>query len=302
MTRSEIGEPSSSPWVLLATPAAAGGAPDADSPTRTYCTPCHGLAGNGRGINVAGMAVRPHRHAQRWRRAATRTCSARSFGGPVGRSALAAAVARCSTMSRSGARHLSSPSCHLHDGSGPPGSPQPAAPPAPGRNAWSRAGLEMLMAPAAADERCGCTGCDGGETRRRAATKTSRRRRRRASGALPERGVARDRDLRRGARARGRLDSQGVGVQRQVRVLSDPRRVTSSRSAFVNLSSMENTIHWHGMHQQGTWQNDGDAAVTQQPVPLAVHLRLHRHAARHALVPLPRQRRRARRGARYWDC
>ncbi len=36
---------------------------------------------------------------------------------------------------------------------------------------------------------------------------------------------------------------------------------------FVNLSSMEHTIHWHGMHQQGTWQSDGVPGVTQQPVP-----------------------------------
>jgi len=36
---------------------------------------------------------------------------------------------------------------------------------------------------------------------------------------------------------------------------------------FVNLSSMEHTIHWHGMHQRGTWQSDGVPNVTQQPVP-----------------------------------
>jgi FtsP/CotA-like multicopper oxidase with cupredoxin domain len=36
---------------------------------------------------------------------------------------------------------------------------------------------------------------------------------------------------------------------------------------FVNLSSMEHTIHWHGMHQKGTWQSDGVPNVSQQPVP-----------------------------------
>ena len=29
---------------------------------RTYCTPCHGLAGNGKGINVPVMSVQPRDH------------------------------------------------------------------------------------------------------------------------------------------------------------------------------------------------------------------------------------------------
>ncbi|MBK7952110.1 MAG: multicopper oxidase domain-containing protein [Deltaproteobacteria bacterium] len=36
---------------------------------------------------------------------------------------------------------------------------------------------------------------------------------------------------------------------------------------FVNLTTMDHTIHWHGMHQQGTWQSDGVPNVTQLPVP-----------------------------------
>jgi FtsP/CotA-like multicopper oxidase with cupredoxin domain len=36
---------------------------------------------------------------------------------------------------------------------------------------------------------------------------------------------------------------------------------------FTNLSSMEHTIHWHGMHQRGTWQSDGVPDVNQRPVP-----------------------------------
>src|SRR5690606_523315 len=27
------------------------------------------------------------------------------------------------------------------------------------------------------------------------------------------------------------------------------------------------TIHWHGMTQQGTWQMDGVAGITQDPIP-----------------------------------
>lgn len=36
---------------------------------------------------------------------------------------------------------------------------------------------------------------------------------------------------------------------------------------FINLSSMEHTIHWHGMLQEGTWQSDGVPGVTQLQVP-----------------------------------
>lgn len=36
---------------------------------------------------------------------------------------------------------------------------------------------------------------------------------------------------------------------------------------FINLSSMEHTIHWHGMHQDGTWQSDGVPNITQLAVP-----------------------------------
>ena len=91
MTRSEIGAVVFS-LVLLATPAAAGDATDAELAYRTYCTPCHGLAGNGKGINVAGMAVQPRDHTDT-REMATRSdqdlFNAIVGGGPaVGKSAL----------------------------------------------------------------------------------------------------------------------------------------------------------------------------------------------------------------------
>ncbi|MCB1742047.1 MAG: multicopper oxidase domain-containing protein, partial [Gammaproteobacteria bacterium] len=34
-----------------------------------------------------------------------------------------------------------------------------------------------------------------------------------------------------------------------------------------NLSTMEHTIHWHGVHQVGSWRSDGVPGITQQAVP-----------------------------------
>jgi len=48
--------------VLAASPARAAGDDGAALAYRTYCTPCHGLASNGKGINVPAMAVQPRDH------------------------------------------------------------------------------------------------------------------------------------------------------------------------------------------------------------------------------------------------
>ena len=41
---------------------AEGASPDGELLYRTYCTACHGLAGDGKGINVPDMAVQPRDH------------------------------------------------------------------------------------------------------------------------------------------------------------------------------------------------------------------------------------------------
>ena len=39
------------------------------------------------------------------------------------------------------------------------------------------------------------------------------------------------------------------------------------RVRVVNKLGTGTTIHWHGMHQPGTWKMDGVAGVTQEPIP-----------------------------------
>ena len=34
----------------------------------------------------------------------------------------------------------------------------------------------------------------------------------------------------------------------------------------TNLTSLPHTIHWHGLHQEGSWRSDGVPGVTQQPI------------------------------------
>ena len=58
--------------VLSASADAASDDAHAELIYRTYCTPCHGLAGNGKGINVPSMAVQPRDHTD------TREMGARS--------------------------------------------------------------------------------------------------------------------------------------------------------------------------------------------------------------------------------
>lgn len=36
---------------------------------------------------------------------------------------------------------------------------------------------------------------------------------------------------------------------------------------LINNTTLDHTIHWHGIHQKGTWQSDGVPNVTQQAVP-----------------------------------
>ena len=78
--------------LLCVAPATARAEVDAELAYRTYCTPCHGLAGNGKGINVPFMSVQPRDHTDT-REMGTRSdqdlFNAITGGGPaVGKSAL----------------------------------------------------------------------------------------------------------------------------------------------------------------------------------------------------------------------
>ena len=272
MTRSEIGAVVFS-LVLLATPAAAGDAPDAELAYRTYCTPCHGLAGNGKGINVAGMAVQPRDHTDT-REMATRSdqdlFNAIVGGGPaVGKSALMPPWRAVfdDEQVRALVKHLRKLS-HTDGG----GAAVAAAGGAAGAGAQRvvAPGSEMLAAPAAADGGAAAppataVAAPAAATDVVAPSPPASVKARYPKGELREieiRVEERELEVAPGFRTKvWAFNGQVPGPLIHVRE-GDELKVR-----FVNLSSMEHTIHWHGMHQQGTWQSDGVPHVTQQPVP-----------------------------------
>ncbi len=270
MTRSEIGTLAVICLLLAVAPdaRATGDPADAELAYRTYCTPCHGLAGNGKGINVPAMAVQPRDHTDS-REMGTRSdqdlFNAIIGGGPaVGKSALmppwravfddaqvAALVKHLRKLS-----HTEGAAAGGGAGDAPrvvaateasavaatAGAPRAAAPAAAATAAPDPAALDVVAPPPPAQVKARYP---KGELRE-----------------LELRVEEREVEVAPGFRAKvWAFNGQVPGP------LVHVREGDEVKVRFVNLSSMEHTIHWHGMHQQGTWQSDGVPHVTQQPVP-----------------------------------
>jgi len=250
---------------LLAGPAVAG-EPDGQLLYEIYCTACHGLAGNGEGVNVPDMAIQPRDHTDaREMEARTDEELARAVagGGPaVGKSVLMppwgavldeAEVQALVTYLRklSGTEAGNASAAEVADVPAPSGghtddapAATPSSTPSEGRNAVAAASgpmeAEAPPPPEALRERY-------------PEAKTHR---------FEIRVEERQLTVAPGFEAKvwgfnGQVPGPLLHVREGDEVVVD----------FVNLSTMEHTIHWHGMHQEHTWQSDGVPNITQQPVP-----------------------------------
>jgi cytochrome c553 len=251
--------------LLLALPAAAVAAPDGELLYETYCTACHGVSGNGSGINVPQMSIQPRDHTDS-REMGARTDGelARAIqggGSAVGKSvlmppwgaildddetqALVAHLRKLSGTSGAGVAGLADlPATKDQENAGTAPAPESGhAHHSPQAMQATPTGPMDAVAPPPPDEIK--RRYPGAETHRFEIT-------------AEEREV----EVAPGLRAKvwgfnGQVPGPLIRVREGDEVIVD----------FRNLSSMDHTIHWHGTHQHGTWQSDGVPAVTQQPVP-----------------------------------
>ena len=223
--------------------------PDGALLYRAYCTPCHGMTGNGQGLNVPDMSVQPRDHTDASEMGArTDEDLARAIvngGRAVGKSALmppwgailddaevAALVAHLRQLSTTQSDRAPAP---------PPPSVSAASDTPPRRD--PAAGPMQAAAPPPPDAL----------RRRYPGAKTHHFELR-----VEERWLT----IAPGFKAKvWGFNGQAPGPLLRVRegdeVIVD----------FMNLSSMSHTIHWHGMRQEHTWQSDGVPHITQLPVP-----------------------------------
>lgn len=247
---------------------------------RTYCTACHGIGGDGKGLNVPALAVQPRDHTDT-REMATRTDrdlhAAISEGGPaVGKSVLmppwrgVLSDAQIASL----VKHLRTLSGTGGGGSGTPIVATTAvAPNSRGAEAEPEAATAAHRAPIGSPTAAASTPL-------RVASPVAE-----ASDALDVVAPPPPASLKKKYR-RSRLREFEIRVEEtEVEVapgfnakvwafngqvpgpLLRVREGDEVKVKFVNLSTMDHTIHWHGMHQQGTWQSDGVPNVTQKPVP-----------------------------------
>ncbi|HPG28677.1 MAG TPA: multicopper oxidase domain-containing protein, partial [Myxococcota bacterium] len=245
---------------------------------RTYCTACHGLDGDGRGLNVPALSVQPRDHTD-VREMATRSDqelrTAISQGGPgVGKSVLmppwqgvlsddqiGSLVRHLRTLSGTDSRGDGALVASANAVSVASAGDAPKRQVDPGRAA---AAPRVTVAPPIS----------------RAAPVTAQ-----ADDALDVVAPPPPASLKKKYR-RGQLREFEIRVEEtEIEVapgfnakvwafngqvpgpLLRVREGDEVKIKFVNLSTMDHTIHWHGMHQQGTWQSDGVPNVTQEPVP-----------------------------------
>jgi len=243
--------------LLLVARSAHGASGDGELLYRTYCTACHGLEGNGKGINVPDMAVQPRDHTDsREMRARSDDELARAIvgGGPaVGKSVLMPAWGRLL-----GEEEVAALVRHLRVLSGGTSGP-----------AETSASAELVVAdvPAHAHDhsQMGMPTAMLGPERAEAPPPPDELRRRYPDARLHEFELrAEERELQVAPGFRSKV----WGFNGQVPgPLLHVREGDEVKVEFVNLSSMEHTIHWHGMHQIGSWQSDGVPNITQQAVP-----------------------------------
>lgn len=226
---------------------------------RTYCTPCHGLAGNGKGINVPVMSVQPRDHTDT-REMGTRSdqdlFNAITGGGPaVGKSALMPKWRSSFSDEQVWAlvRHLRKLS-HTDGGAGAAG---PAASPGAASVSGADSAIRPVPAPVPAPVVGGAQDVVAPAPPEELTKRYPKGEARKFEIQLEEREL----EVAPGFKTKvWAFDGQVPGPLIHVREGDDVE------VRFVNLSSMEHTIHWHGMHQRGTWQSDGVPNVTQQPV------------------------------------
>ncbi|MEW6272511.1 MAG: multicopper oxidase domain-containing protein [Thermodesulfobacteriota bacterium] len=243
--------------------AVAAGEADAELAYRTYCTPCHGLAGNGKGINVASMAVQPRDHTDT-REMATRSdqdlFNAITGGGPaVGKSALMPPWRSLLDDDQVWAlvKHLRKLS-HTEQGGAAVGAPRVVAAAAEAPSAAAAATAPRPAPPPVAPAVAGPSDVVAPPPPAKLKARYPESQLRELEIRVEEREV----EVAPGFSAKvWAFNGQVPGP------LIHVREGDEVKVRFVNLSSMEHTIHWHGMHQQGTWQSDGVPNVTQQPVP-----------------------------------
>lgn len=246
--------------------------PDGELLYRTYCTSCHGLTGTGSGINIPDMTVQPRDHtdpSEMGARSDEELALAIREGGPaVGKSVLmppwagildeveiAALIRHLRTLSGTSGTSIA------HPMDIPAQSQEHAAEHASGHdpdhgptsNTQSTTGPKTRVASTSAP-----LDVD--------APPPSDALRKRYPGATTFEFEIRveEREL---TVAPG-LTVKVWGFNGQVPgPLIHIREGDEVIAKFVNLSSMDHTIHWHGMHQMGTWQSDGVPGITQEPVP-----------------------------------
>ena len=245
--------------VLLLAAQVAGAASDdahAELLYRSYCTPCHGLAGNGKGLNVPGMSVQPRDHTDT-REMGARTdqdlFNAITGGGPaVGKSALMPKWRSLLSDDEVHAliRHLRK----LSRTEGTAGGAATAASVAPSAAAPAASALAPPPSAAIPGATDVIAPAPPEEVKKTYPKSTLRE--------LEIHVEEREIEVAPGFRTRvWGFDGQVPGP------LIHVREGDEVKVKLVNLSSMEHTIHWHGVHQLGTWQSDGVPNVTQQPVP-----------------------------------
>jgi manganese oxidase len=244
-------------WLVVPTAHAADGTIDAELTYRTYCTPCHGLAGNGKGINVAAMAVQPRDHTDA-REMGTRSdedlaSAIKNGGAAVGKSVLMPPWR--SVLSDDEVEALVA---YLRKLSGTGGTATARAASVPSTSTSAPASDAVRAAPVAA------AATDPGPLDVVAPPPPSAVKDDYPEGVLHEFEIRVEEveiEVAPGFRAKvWGFNGQVPGPLLRVRE-GDEVKVK-----FVNLSSMEHTIHWHGVHQLDTWQSDGVPNVTQQPV------------------------------------
>ncbi|MGH0034169.1 MAG: multicopper oxidase domain-containing protein [Myxococcota bacterium] len=257
---------------LSSVPSAAAESTDGALLYRTYCTACHGLEGNGRGINTKDMAVQPRDHTDS-REMGARTDDelfrAISGGGPaVGKSVLMppwgavlsddqiwALVAHLRKLSGTAAGGGSASAATRASADPAPGASEPPAAKPPPRLALSGGGDPENPPPPPDSVKARYPGAKTHHFQ---------------------------------LRVEERLLSVAPGFQAKVwafngQVPGPLLRVREGDEVIVdlsNLSTMEHTIHWHGMHQVGSWRSDGVPNITQRAVPPGGSFRYHFIATR----------------------
>lgn len=228
---------------------------------RIYCTGCHGISGNGNGINVPDMSVQPRDHTDRQEMSARTNedlTRAIADGGPaVGKSVLMPPWGRVLS-----GEQIAALVAHLRKLSGTTDGAKP---------------MQVTDLPASNSAALPATSTDHShpeatspqpvvgpmEVVAPAPPKTVRDRYPDAEQHHFEITVE-ERLLTVAPGFKAKVWAFNGQVPGPLLKVREGDEVTVD---FVNLSSMEHTIHWHGMHQEGTWQSDGVPDITQLRVP-----------------------------------